>query len=165
MSGVREIPLTRGHVAIVDAADYKNVAAQGSWYAYCRGVSDVVYAVGSIRQPDGRRKRVRLHSFLTGWPLVDHINGDGLDNRRRNLRPATTAQNIANQRLHKNNTSGFKGVSRRGVRFRAYICPDRSTVWLGTFDTAEQAARVYDEAAVALWGEFARLNFPRRGRR
>lgn len=161
MTAATQVPLTRGYVALVDPADFERVTAQSPWSAYRRRVSDVVYAVGTVKQPDGRRRRIRLHTFLTGWPLVDHINGDGLDNRRRNLRPATTAQNIANQRLHVNNTSGFKGVTRRGTLWRAYICPNRRTIWLGTFTTPEDAARAYDEAALEFFGEFARTNFPR----
>lgn len=110
------------------------------------------------------RHRVYMHSFLTGWPLTDHINGDGLDNRRSNLRPATPAQNLANSHLSKRSTSGYKGVSRftgRGRRqWRAYIAIDGRQRDLGTFVDVKEAARAYDAAALAEWGEYARLNFP-----
>lgn len=99
-----------------------------------------------------------MHTFLTGWDFVDHRNGDGLDNRRANLRPATAAQNAANQQLSIANTTGYKGVSLyRNGRFRASI----QRRHLGYFDTAADAARAYDAAALDLFGDFAHLNFER----
>lgn len=91
---------------------------------------------------------------------VDHINGVRFDNRRCNLRVATQAQNNANAGLRSDSTSGFKGVSRQGDKWRAYIRRDGRQVYLGQFDTAVEAARVYDAAAAAVFGEFARLNLP-----
>lgn len=90
---------------------------------------------------------------------VDHINGDKLDNQKHNLRLATRAQNSMNCKLQVNNTTGFRGVCERGYRrspFEARI-GSRS---LGSFKTAEEAARVYDKTAQQLYGEYARLNFP-----
>jgi hypothetical protein len=95
---------------------------------------------------------------------IDHVNGDGLDNRRENLRVATHAQNASNRGVRVNNTSGFKGVhanhSGRGKQWFAYITTNYKRQHLGMFGTAEEAARAYDAAAVRLHGEFARLNFP-----
>lgn len=151
----REVVLTKGFVATVDDGDYDRVVAAGSW---------------QINKCDGRLYaghatsggNVRLHTFLTGWPLVDHVNGDGLDNRRANLRPATPSQNAGNIGVPRDNTSGLKGVGRyRNGRFRAYLTADGRQLHLGYFDTAEQAGRAYDAAALARWGEFARPNFPR----
>jgi len=106
-----------------------------------------------------------MHNFITGWPYVDHRNGNGLDNRRQNLRQATHAQNLANQKLSSRNVSGYKGVSRnRNLdRWTATISPAGRSVYLGSFDTPQDAARAYDAAAVEHYAEFARLNFPRRG--
>lgn len=151
-----EIRLTKGHVALVDDADLERVIAAGSWQlSKCGGL---LYA-----QHGGNRTGVRLHTFLTGWTLVDHINGDGLDNRRANLRPATPGQNAANMRRPRNNTSGFKGVTlyRRTGRWRAHITVDQRQRHLGYFDTAEEAAHAYDTAATQTWGEYARLNYPK----
>jgi hypothetical protein len=100
---------------------------------------------------------------LTGWPLTDHINGDGLDNRRTNLRQATPTQNNANCGIRGHNTSGYKGVSLRpdrGNRWRATIRIHGLQYFLGLFDDVEDAARAYDAAALELFGDFARLNFP-----
>jgi len=151
----REIPLTQGFVALVDDEDYERVMAAGKWQA---SVDDQrVYA----RHKVGGRQ-VRLHAFLTGWPLTDHINGDGLDNRRSNLREATSAQNACNRRLSSYNTSGFKGVSWKadGDRWVARIKVHGTATHLGSFSTPQEAARAYDAAAIEMHGEFARLNFP-----
>jgi len=93
---------------------------------------------------------------------VDHINGNGLDNRRANLRPATGIENRRNRRRSRKNTSGYAGVSWDKVnrKWYAYITADGRMRALGRFDTAEEAALARDRAALELHGEFARLNFP-----
>ena len=89
--------------------------------------------------------------------VIDHINGDGLDNRRENLREATRAQNMRNLRLRSDNTSQYKGVRRLGDHiWQARV--NGQTV--GYFDTALDASFAYDKAAVEQYGEFARLNHP-----
>lgn len=87
---------------------------------------------------------------------VDHINGDPLDNRRENLRPASASQNIANGKMRKNNTSGFKGVNRNGSGWSAKIKVNRKAIYLGTFRTPEEAGAAYEAAAKKHFGEFAR---------
>jgi hypothetical protein len=101
-------------------------------------------------------------AILEGAPQVDHIDGDGLNNQRSNLRPATQAQNMANSRKYSTNTSGFKGVGwhKAAKKWRADITFDYKTRYLGLFPTAEDAARAYDSAAKSLFGVFACLNFP-----
>jgi hypothetical protein len=155
-----EIPLTKGFVAIVDAEDAGRVLAMGRWYA--RRSLRTTYASKKVRLDDGREVGVHMHNFITGWPYVDHRNGDGLDNRRANLRQATHVENGRNRGAQVNNTSGWKGVSwdtGRG-RWRAQIAVDGRRIFLGRFDDPVEAARVYDEAAVRYFGEFAHLNFP-----
>jgi hypothetical protein len=122
-----------------------------------------MYARHWFRRADRSSGFIYLHTFLTGWPLVDHANGNGLDNRRSNLRLATGTQNNANRRLASNSTSGFKGVNlyKRTGRWRAHIAIHRQQKHLGYFRTAEEAARAYDIAALALFGEFALINFPK----
>ena len=156
-----EIPLSRGFVALVDDEDYERVMAAGPWHVKAR--KQWVYAQHNVRRPEGGWRTEGLHIFLTGLPMVDHINGDGLDNRRANLRGATAAQNSANARLRRDSTSGFKGVHRngpRGLPWRAQIHKGGKKHHLGLFESPEVAARAYDAAARELFGEFARTNFP-----
>lgn len=157
----RQVPLTRGYVALVDDCDYERVVSAGSWSARPHGPR--VYAQRRIRHPSGTGfTTISLHRFITGWLFVDHCNADGLDNRRQNLRPATGTQNNANARRYKNNQSGFKGVSfdRSRLRWHARIQVNGKSRHLGRFDTAEEAARAYDVAARELFGDYARPNFP-----
>ncbi len=100
--------------------------------------------------------------LLPDATIADHIDGDGLNNRRSNLRPASEAQNAAHARKGKNNTSGFKGVDQNGGRssWRARILVNGKSLYLGRFSTKEEAARAYDAAALVHFGEFAILNFP-----
>lgn len=147
----REIPLTRGYVALVDDEDYPTVVALGPWHVKIDDRRR--YAAHSV----SRSQKVVLHRFLTGVELVDHVNGDGLDNRRANLRRATDQQNSWNRGMRSDNTSGYKGAKRHtGGRWQATI----SGRYLGLFPTAEDAARAYDAAALDQFGEYARLNFP-----
>lgn len=100
--------------------------------------------------------------YMTGeWPkaFIDHVNGDGLDNRWANLREATIAENAKNRRLNRNNTSGFKGVSfaKRANKYTAQVTANRKRVCLGFFDTPEDAYAAYCEAAKKHYGEYARL--------
>ena len=148
----REIPLTRGRFALVDEADYDRVVAAGKWHVLLNGQR--AYGMRTTRV-GGRKRNVYLHVFLTGWSLTDHINGNGLDNRRANLRPATPAENARNQRIRRDGTSGFKGVGPRRGKWRARISADGDRRNLGVFATPEEAARAYDAAARDLFGEFA----------
>lgn len=99
------------------------------------------------------------------WPshTMDHINAVRGDDRIENLREATRSQNCANKlSFWKKPDSGFRGVRRlkNRLRFQAVLKTKQDTHYLGTFDTAEEAAKVYDIAAIKYHGEFARLNFP-----
>lgn len=159
---MREIPLTQGKVALVDDEDFDR-ANQFKWYAVRS--RRTFYAMRAI--PAGKRKQVhqRLHTFL--FPelgLLDHRDGDGLNNQRQNLRPATEHQNTFNARktVSRETSSRFKGVRWRAPRscWTAYITFDRHQIYLGQFDSEEDAALAYDYAAKIYFGEFAWLNFP-----
>lgn len=158
-----EIPLSRGFVAIVDATDAESVQ-QHKWSA--QPTSATVYAQRSIRRPDGGWTTQRLHQFLTGFAVTDHRNGNGLDNRRANLREATQGQNVFNQRRRRG-ASGFKGVTywKRDSMWKAQISCAGTNRHLGYYATALDAAIAYDTAARELHGEFATLNFPKPGER
>lgn len=158
---MRTIALTRGYVATVDDADYERLAAH-RWYAHPG--SRAVYA--ARRALDGGRSRVVfMHRMLLDVPAgfeVDHRDGDGLNNRRANLRLATRAQNNRNARLRRDNASGYKGVSyrpgQRGTRkWRARIKAHGRSQHLGWFATPEEAHAAYRVASAALHGEFGRV--------
>lgn len=143
------IALGAGAFTLVDAADRTRVEQ----FRWCLGADG--YARGRVEQ-----RVVLLHRFLFADAReLDHANRDRLDNRRANLRPATSQQNSGNRGLSATrNTSGFKGVSRNTVG-GGWSARLRSKS-LGTFATAEDAARAYDVAVRAAYGEFAYQNFP-----
>lgn len=112
--------------------------------------------------PDGRK--VKLHRLVMNakqGEVVDHINGNPADCRRKNLRITTQHRNTYNSRLPKSSTTGYKGVcfDKRNKRYMAHIHPNGKTVFLGYFVKPEEAAIAYDRAASFYFGEYARLNF------
>lgn len=158
----REIPLTRGMVSIVDDEDYDRLVAMGKWQAFSHGRTH--YARKSIWLGGKRFSAIQMHGVITGLSYVDHANGDGLDNRRANLRAATRSQNMGNRRTQAN-LSGYKGVTPfRGGKWHARIQVDGKERSLGYYTTPEEAALAYDAAARIAWGEYARPNFPERTR-
>jgi AP2 domain len=154
-----------GRVALIDNEDYELVS-QHRWFIdelTRPGRDSGPYAQANIRHPDGRHTTIRMHKLITGWPQTDHINHDGLDNRRANLRPATGSQNLANQRTQDGRTSSFKGVWWRSDtrKWAAMIKVNGHKRHLGDFAAEDDAACAYDVAALAAWGEYAHLNFPK----
>lgn len=107
-------------------------------------------------------KREYLHRLITKAPkglFVDHINGDKLDNRKKNLRICTSAQSACNTKTSSNSKSGFKGVWKLPYgRWCAQITKNREKIHVGVFDTPEEAALAYNKKAKELHGEFAWLN-------
>jgi len=156
------VPLTRGMFAIVDRIDVERVS-QFLWSATT--IRGRWYSVGRVVNEEGWSKLMLMHRFIVNPPdsaIVDHKNGNALDNRRSNLRLATKAENAMNSRLRSDNTSGYRGVTydarRKSRPWRAFI-RDGGQRWLGYYETAEEAARAYDAAAKVSFGEFARPNF------
>lgn len=157
---VAYVLLTRGFEAIIDAADAHLVAGH-NWYA--RRTPSTVYAVRKATGEDGRQNLVPMHRVIVDAvekPCVDHADGNGLNNRRSNLRPATYRENGANRTKKRASKSPYIGVRQRKNRWHAQISIQRSIKSIGTFVTAEAAARAYDSYAFAELGEFAQLNFP-----
>ena len=105
-------------------------------------------------------KRVYLHKLILGHDgPVDHINRNKLDCRKENLRPATAYNNAANKGISANNTSGYKGVSpRSNGTWQAEIMCNRTSTYLGSFGTKEEAALAYNKAALLFHKEFAYIN-------
>lgn len=158
------VPLTQGKFATIDEEDAPRVLAF-SWYALRAG-GRRFYAARRYLDSEGKAHTQFLHRLLLDAPpgmLVDHRDRDGLNCTRANIRLATTAQNSYNKGVPARSLSGFKGVG--PDRFRpgfwvANIMKRNKRYPLGSFPTAEEAARAYDNAARELFGDFAYLNFP-----
>lgn len=155
---IRYIALTRGKFAIVDAADFEELS-QYKWHAM--EVKGKFYARRSVA---GGGAVLMHRQIMQPGPgmLVDHINGNGVDNRRSNMRECTPQQNGCNGRPREG-SSQFKGVSRHGDKWAAQIMYCGEAFRLGLFDDEVAAAKARDAKAFALQGEFAYLNFPRDG--
>ena len=154
---VCKIPLSQGLFALVDPEDYEELSrykwsvmrSDGTFYAIRRG-------------PDG--KGILMHRVIMKTPpgmVVDHIYGDGLDNRKRHMRNGTKAQNSYNHRPPCGGTS-FKGVKYVALtgKYKATVGYKRKPIRVGEFDDPVEAAKARDRVARELHGEFAYLNFP-----
>ena len=154
---MKTIPLSRGLCAIVDDEDFDALALH-KWSV----TGQAKYAFRNYRRHDGAKRALFMHRVILEAPhhlQVDHVNRDGLDNRRSNLRLATQAQNNWNAICRKH-SSRFKGVSwyKRDKLWEAAIKIHDRRLFLGRFQDEIEAARAYDEAAKEFYGEFARTN-------
>lgn len=155
-----EIPLTQGKVTLVDKEDYEFLS-QWKWFARKNGIN--WYASRQSKKDDGSPKTINMHSIILNPPKgmeIDHINGDGLDNRRSNLRLCFKFQNQRNSKLRLCSSSGYKGVSfsKDRKKWRADIRIHGKLKNLGFFLSKEEAAIAYNKAAIKEFGEFAKLN-------
>lgn len=152
------IPLTRGYEAIIDREDLL-VVGQHNWCA--KDGRNTVYA---FRGEGGKGKQVfyRLHREVLGdipqGFVVDHIDGNGLNNTKANLRIVSNEQNTRNTTISKRNASGYKGVSfyKAYGRWSAKICVKGEQEFLGYFDTPEEAYAAYCEASDKFHGKYGR---------
>jgi len=159
---MKRIQLTQGKFALVDDADFEWLN-QWKWYAHKE--RNTFYAMRNVRV-GLRWKHVYMHREILGLGFDDkrqgdHINMDGLDNRRVNLRIATHVENGRNRGKQANNTSGYKGVRwhKHAKKWQARIEVNGKCKHLGYFIAPEDAARRYDKAARKYHGEFANVNF------
>lgn len=152
----KSIPLTQGKFAIVDDADFEYLNRWG-WFAFRAGKT--WYAIRNL--PD--RQQLRMHAVLLppkSGCYPDHKDRNGLNNQRSNLRLATKSQNAANCGMHIDNKSGYKCVCwhKRAKKWIVTIRESGKQLYLGLFHSKLVAARVYDEAAVRVYGEYAATN-------
>lgn len=148
-----QIPLSQGKFALIDAADYAYLS-QFKWTLYQNGSKTLWYA----------RSAQAMHRMIVNAPPgvpVDHINGDGLDNRRCNLRLATPRLNAQNRCKVPGSKSQYKGVcpTKNGKKWRTQININGKVHHLGEFQDETLAAQTYDFVARQFFGPFARLNF------
>lgn len=151
------IELSGGVVCIVDVEDLPLVS-QFNWHA-AKSKEGLYYA----RQSSGQR--MLMHVLLMGEKGIDHKNGNGLDNRRENLRRATRSQNCVNAKKLVTSRQQYKGITppnpaRRERYWRVRLTVNGKQKSFGQYTSAEEAARAYDVKAKEVYGEFARLNFP-----
>lgn len=154
----KEIVLTNGAIALVDDEDYARLSGH-VWYFDGRSYARRAWLVG------GKRHQIRMHQEVLqvedGY-FIDHINGNGLDNRKSNLRPATHMQNMRNRKPNEVSSSIYRGVyfHRQAGKWRARLRTKGLHLSLGLYQNQVDAARAYDAAARRVFGEFARLNLP-----
>ena len=155
---VAYVPLTKGYEAVIDAADVHLVVGY-NWFADTSRSS--VYAQRTVNT-GSRPGSIKMHRLILGCPdgfFVDHKDGNGLNNRRSNLRIATVAENNRNSKFRKNNTSGYKGVSfhKSSGKWHAVIWVDSKPIFLGAYNSPELAHIAYVKASYEIHGEFGRV--------
>jgi len=150
------IKLTKGQFAIVDD-DMHNIFKEIKWYASKE--PNTFYAYGRI-EINGQPKGLPMHHVVVGVPLngnvVDHISGNGLDNRRKNLRIVTVRENCGNKKARREfkTTSKYIGVcwSKQGKRWRSAILFNKKLIFIGHFKSEEKAGQAYQEASNQIMG-------------
>jgi len=159
---MKKIFLTQGKFTLVDDEDY-DYLNQWKWH-----VRPGFYAVRTLYDSNTKKcKELAMHRVIMNTPEgmeTDHIDGEGLNNQKYNLRNCTRLQNICNQKIHTcKKSSSYRGVLWNGKRkWRVQIQYKGIVYHLGYFNTEEEAAKVWDRKAIELFGEFARLNFPKK---
>lgn len=155
------VTLTQGQFSLIDADDAERVG-KSNWHAYWNSCTKSYYAYRELpRLLKKGRSSQSLHEFITGCDagISDHIHPSRtLDNRKANLRIADRYQNMQNRRKFSNNTSGFKGVypHKQMGKWVAQLKVSKKTIYLGYYDTPEEANQVVSKARAEHHGNFAR---------
>ena len=158
---MKKIPLTQGKFALVDDSDFEDLS-RWKWYYVKKG-----YAVRAGRKGE-RTNIVSMHRQIMGDNdprVVDHVNGNGIDNRQANLRWGTVRENGQNKTLARRSKSGYKGVyyCEQLGNWGARIVNQGKLILLGHYPDKHEAAEAYNRAALKYFGEFAKLNVIERG--
>jgi hypothetical protein len=158
---MKEIPLTKGKVALVDD-DVFEFLNQWKWF-YSKGPEDRTGYAIRFDKNGKHNKSISMHRVIMNTPPnleVDHRDRDGCNNQRLNMRNCSHFQNVRNRSIQKDNSSGYKGVSwdKKCKKWRVQIRIDGRKVWLGLFSSIQDASRIYDQAAIRFHGEFANIN-------
>ena len=151
---MKRIKLPHNKYTLVDDEDYDNL----NQFRWSLNSNNYVSRYGYL---NGKKTFITLHRYLMNPPKgmqVDHVNGDRLNNQTFNLRVCTQSQNCTNRKASKIPNSGYRGVEKHGDRWRSRIKINQKHIHLGVFDTKEEAALAYNKAAMAYFGEYARLN-------
>ena len=157
---MKEIELTQGKMTLVDDEDFEELN-RFKWHAHKEGTS--FYALRFSYSPGGKRICIRMHREILKPPRemqCDHIDHNGLNNYRENLRICTSLQNHMNRQLNKNSTSGLKGVhwNKRCKKWQVRMQINNKRKSVGYFLNKEEAGKAYDGMAKKYFGEFAHLN-------
>lgn len=157
---MKKIKLTRGIFAMVDDEDYDAINKH-KWHAAKTSIGTFYARRNSTKNESEKRKTIRMHNQITGFKMLDHIDGNGLNNQKSNLRECTHSQNMSNRKSY--NKTGLKGVSFNktinGVDYyHARIKHNGKEYYLGYSSSPKECARMYNDAAVKYFGEFACLN-------
>ena len=150
---MKKIKLTQNKYALVDDEDFEKLSKY-KWHFTGQ------YAAHRLHRNGGNKKIQWMHRFILNTPIgkdTDHINGNKLDNRKKNLRICSRTENSRNSKIRSNNTSGFKGVHWHGAlkKWRARIKVNGKCIHLGCFDDKKSAHNAYCKASEILFGEFA----------
>ena len=156
----KEIQLTQGKVAVVDD-DLFNYLNQFKWFA--NNINGKFYVVRNITVSKNKKNVIYMHRFImkpNKGMVIDHLDGNTLNNQKNNLRICTHTENMRNSKISINNKSGYKGVSYQENRnnYRAQIKFNNKTINIGDFIDPIDAAKAYNAAALKYHGEFAHLN-------
>lgn len=153
---MKEIKLTQNKVALVDDEDYEFLS-KFNWYA---GKGSTTFYAKRSETNNGKKIVIKMHHQIMGGKWIDHVDHNGLNNQRSNLRFCTRSQNGMNQRKQKNTSSIYKGVyfHKSTGKWMSRININGNRIHLGMFDSELDAAIVYNENAIKLFKEFASIN-------
>jgi len=163
---MKEIKLTQGKVTMVNDEDFEYLN-QWKWCATKKSNSYYATTRSKKTLKFKDKNMILIHQIILermlghkNFEMVDHIDGDGLNNQRSNLRPATYQENNMNRLKGENKSSVYKGVYKHSKcsGYISQIILNRYNIYLGYFNTEEEAAEAYNKKAIELFGEYAKLN-------